>query len=88
MCSWNVLTSLLLSNDTMRIGGQSPLLLFSSNIVALFTFSYNVNEYIGLPSFNIRSFLVAILNTDSIADSSNSSFVSPFDAAFVPLLYH
>ena len=68
--------SLLLSKDAMRIRGQSLLLPLSINIVDLFTFSYNVNEYIGLPSFGIISVLVTILNTDSVAESSNSFSVN------------
>src|SRR6187200_3063550 len=55
--------------------GYSSLLLSSKVIVALFTFSYNVNEYIGLPNFDSKSFLVFILKTDSIARISISCSV-------------
>src|SRR5919112_4975873 len=51
-------------------------------MVTLFSFSYKVKEYIGLPSFDSKSFLLFILITDSTAYSSDSvsvnSGVKPF----------
>lgn len=67
-CSILPLLLRLTSNDTTRMGSFS----LSGIIVARFTFSYKVSEYITLPSFGSISFLVLILKTVSTKESSDS----------------
>jgi hypothetical protein len=48
--------------------------LFSKAIVAPFIFSYNVNEYIGLPSLDSKSFLVFILKTQELLVKGHNQY--------------